>query len=216
MINVGDKINGYEIVEDIGAGAFGRTYKARKGDNHYAIKILRENAIQSDVDYKRFEQECKALQRVKSEYVIRFYDQGVFEKNNVKNYYLVMEFLEGKNLARALKDDQLDEAKIKDIMNQILFGLIDIKKANLVHRDLKPENIYLTNEGRVKLLDFGVGEDTRLFLNHTDGGGCGDIAVYVTGRNRREASRSSERSVLYRGNPFSYSNTTFSNRTAHA
>jgi serine/threonine protein kinase len=156
VINIGDKIDGYAIIEDIGAGAFGRTYKAEKGGQFYAIKILKEDAIQSEIDFKRFQRECKALQKVDSTFVVKFHDQGVMLKNNIQNFYLVMEYLEGKNLAKVLSEGQLDEVMIKDITNQILSGLLNLKKANIVHRDIKPENIFLTSQGRIKLLDFGL------------------------------------------------------------
>jgi len=155
---VPDKINGYEIISAIGSGAFGRTYRVRKGGQVYAMKVLKPEAIRDDIDRKRFQRECRALQKITSEHVVPYHDHGVFEQDGVETYYVVMGFVEGSDLQRRLrgKTFPLPEAEIRAMLGQVLRGLADIHEQRIIHRDLKPANIFVTKDDAVKIVDFGL------------------------------------------------------------
>lgn len=151
-------INGYEIISPLGSGAFGRTYRVRKSGKIYAMKVLKPEAIRDEIDRKRFQRECRALQKITSEHVVPYRDHGVFEQDGVETYYIVMGFVEGTDLQRRLRGQSfpLPEAEIRTVLGQVLKGLADIHKQRIIHRDLKPSNIFITKDGTVKILDFGL------------------------------------------------------------
>jgi eukaryotic-like serine/threonine-protein kinase len=153
-----DRINGYEIVASIGSGAFGKTYRVRKGGKVYAMKVLKPEAIRDEVDLKRFQRECRALQKITSPHVVAYHDQGVFDDQGVDTYYIVMDFVEGSDLQRHLKGKTLPlpEVEIRGLLSQVLAGLADIHKHRIVHRDLKPSNIFVPKDGPARILDFGL------------------------------------------------------------
>lgn len=151
-------INGYEIISTLGSGAFGRTYRVRKSNKIYAMKVLKPEAIRDEIDRKRFQREARALQKITSEHVVPYRDHGVFEEDGVETYYIVMGFVEGTDLQRHLRAQRvpLPEAKIRTVLGQVLKGLADIHEQRIIHRDLKPSNIFITKDGTVKILDFGL------------------------------------------------------------
>jgi len=155
---VPNKINGYEIEVSLGSGAFGRTYRVKKGGKVYAMKVLRPEAIRTEVDRKRFQRECRALQKIKSEHVVAYHDHGVFDDDGRETYFIVMSFVEGTDFDRRLRGRSLPlpEAEIRAVLHQVLAGLADIHKHEIVHRDLKPANIFVAKDGMVKIVDFGL------------------------------------------------------------
>jgi len=160
---VGLNISGYRIIEAIGSGAFGHTYKASRNGKIHAVKILKPEAMSNEIQsggYKRFYREIRSLQKVKSEFVVKYYDSGIWEDKGLEHYYIVMEFIEGMDFNRFLKNfrSQLlsDENQMKNIFSGILEGLFAIHSHSIIHRDLKPANIFITKDNQVKLLDFGL------------------------------------------------------------
>ena len=153
-----DTIDGYEIQGSLGSGAFGRTYRVTKGGNVYAMKVLKPEAIRTEVDRERFQRECRALQKIESEYVVAYYDHGVFDDDGRETYYIVMSFVEGTDFDRLLRRESppRPEAEIRAVLGQVLAGLADIHECNIVHRDLKPANIFVAKDGAVKIGDFGL------------------------------------------------------------
>lgn len=155
---VADKIDGYEIQASLGSGAFGRTYRVKKGGKVYAMKVLKPEAIRTEVDRKRFQRECRALQKITSEHVVAYHDHGVFDDDGRETYYIVMSFVEGTDFDRRLRGRSLPlaETEIRAVLGQVLAGLADIHEHNIVHRDLKPANIFVAKDGAVKIVDFGL------------------------------------------------------------
>ena len=160
---IGKIINGFEVIDALGSGAFGHTYKVAKDSEIYAMKILKPEAMSSDIQsegYRRFQREIRSLQKVKSEYVVKYYESGVWVDKSIEHYFIIMEFVEGmdfdKFLSRHRKTFIKDESLMKSILSQILQGLYEIHNLNIIHRDLKPANIYITDENKIKLLDFGL------------------------------------------------------------
>src|SRR5579864_5991645 len=133
----------YEILNPIGGGGMGDVYKARdtRLDRTVAIKLSKEAFSE------RFEREARAIAALNHPNICQLYDVGP--------NYLVMEFIEGTPVA------SVDAArKLLDIAVQIADGLAAAHAAGIVHRDLKPDNIFITAEGRVKILDFGLAKAT--------------------------------------------------------
>jgi len=157
-MNVVDKINGYEIQTSLGSGAFGRTYRVTKGGKVYAMKVLKPESIRTEVDRKRFQRECRALQKITSDHVVAYHDHGTFDDDGRETYYIVMSFVEGTDFDRRLRGRSLPlaEAEIRAVLGQVLAGLVDIHEHNIVHRDLKPANIFVAKDGAVKIVDFGL------------------------------------------------------------
>ncbi len=153
-----DEIAGYKLGKLLGEGAFGQTREAVKDGQRVALKLIREEAIQRDIDRRRFEREVRSLQKAVGPHVVKFIDAGVAQVGNETRYFVALEYLEGWDLAKAFKDanNSFDEITLKKIFTQTVLGLQVIHSHNIVHRDLKPANVFLTNEGKIKLLDFGL------------------------------------------------------------
>lgn len=152
------EIAGYQIGSLLGKGAFGETYEATKAGQRVALKLIHEEAMRQGFDVRRFQREVRALQKAVGPHVVKFIDAGLAQLGNEPRYYLALEYLEGQDLAHAFRDagDSFDEAGLKNILTQIVSGLETIHVHNIVHRDLKPANVFLTSEGQIKLLDFGL------------------------------------------------------------
>lgn len=152
------EIGGYRVENKLGAGAFGTTYKATQAGKSYAIKVLKPEAMRTEVDRKRFDRECRALQRLSSPYVVPYVDHGIIEEDSETLYFLVMGFFEGTDLKRAIqaKGFPLPDADVRSWANQTLEGLAAIHDAKLIHRDLKPGNLLLDKTGQIRIVDFGL------------------------------------------------------------
>lgn len=155
---IGKIINGYNIEAFIGAGQFGEVYKATKDGKTFAIKFIRKNFIYPDFQDKRFEREVAALKRVKSKYAVEIYEDGEHTEGQTSYRVIVMEFVEGETLRdkRNASQDAWEIDKALALIVEILKGLKAIHEADVIHRDLKPENIKLTQDGEVKILDYGL------------------------------------------------------------
>ena len=153
-----DKIAGYRRGRLLGEGAFGQTYEATKGGQRVALKLIRPEAVQQGFDPRRFEREVRALQKVVGPNIVRLIDAGAAALGNETRYYIALEYLEGRDLAHAFDDASkvFEESQLRDWLTQIATGLEAIHQQNIVHRDLKPANVFVTDEGEVKLLDFGL------------------------------------------------------------
>jgi len=151
-------IAGYQIGRLLGRGTFGETYIANKGDQRVALKLIREEAIQRGYDIRRFQREVRALQRVIGPQVVRLLEAGEGQLGNETRFFLALEYLEGKDLAHSFinSGNRFNESELKNYLIQILLGLKTIHTHNIVHRDLKPANVFLTQQGQIKILDFGL------------------------------------------------------------
>jgi len=146
-------IPGYDIADLIGAGAMGEVYRARdqRLDRDVAIKVFRR-AAGHEHRAPRFEEEARAASALNHPNIVTIYGVG----NQDDLAYIVMELVTGRRLRDLLADGTLPEARTLDIAVQLADGLAAAHAAGIVHRDLKPENVMVTDEGLVKILDFGI------------------------------------------------------------
>lgn len=150
----GTKIGPYEILEQIGAGGMGEVYRARDSrlEREVAIKILPESFAQDAGRLRRFEQEARAVAALNHANILAVHDIGLESSTP----YFVTELLQGEALRQKLNACVIPQRKILDYAQQIAYGLGAAHEKGIVHRDIKPENIFITREGTVKLLDFGL------------------------------------------------------------
>lgn len=151
---LGKSIGHYEILARLGAGGMGEVWRAL--DTHLsrevAIKMLPPEFARDTQRLCRFEQEARATSALNHPNILTVHDFGVHEGIP----YLVAELLEGRELREHLKQGVLPVKKAIDYSQQIAQGLAAAHEKGIVHRDLKPENLFVTNDGRVKILDFGL------------------------------------------------------------
>ncbi len=157
MLAAGFRLGPYEILTPLGAGGMGEVYRARdpRLGREVAVKVL-PDAVSADPDrLRRFEQEARAASALNHPNILTVFDTGA--QDGVA--YLVTELLEGETLRERLAG-ALPVRKAVEIAIQIARGLAAAHERRIVHRDLKPENLFLTRDGRVKILDFGLAKLT--------------------------------------------------------
>ena len=156
----GTKLGPYEIVSLLGAGGMGEVYRARDSrlKRDVAIKVLPQ-ALSLDADrMRRFEQEALATAALNHPNILAVFDIGTSDGSP----YVVSELLEGETLRERLRSGAIAARKSLDYALQIAHGLAAAHEKGIVHRDLKPENLFLTKDGRVKILDFGLAKLTQV------------------------------------------------------
>src|SRR5947209_14549 len=158
-LNPGTKLGPYEIQSLVGAGGMGEVYRAHDArlDRTVAIKILPVSYSADRDRLQRFAQEARAAAALNHPNILSIFDIG----DNRGAPYVVSELLEGETLRDCLRSGPLSIRKAIDYALQVARGLAAAHEKGIVHRDLKPENIFITRDGRVKLLDFGLAKLTQ-------------------------------------------------------
>ena len=151
------RIGRYEIVRRVGSGGMGVVYEARdtRDDSRLALKVLLPHAAEEQDGLLRFKREFRALARLHHPNVVRVFDAGL--DDDVA--FIAMEFLDGVNIREyltAIEAGPARNAELRRCLAQVFAALAYIHARRIVHRDLKPENMLVGNDGRVKLMDFGV------------------------------------------------------------
>jgi serine/threonine-protein kinase len=159
----GTRIGPYEITGWIGAGGMGEVHRARdpRLGRDVAIKMIAEDYAADLGRVHRFEQEARAAGQITHPNILAVYDAGISEGRP----FIVSELLEGQSLRDRLRSGAVPLRKTIDYARQIAEGLAAAHDKSIVHRDLKPDNIFITNDGRIKILDFGLAK-----LTMPDGG----------------------------------------------
>jgi eukaryotic-like serine/threonine-protein kinase len=155
----GTKLGPYEIVSLLGAGGMGEVYRARDSRlrRDVAIKVLPQE-LSLDADrMRRFEQEALATAALNHPNILAVFDIGTSDGSP----YVVSELLEGETLRDRLRSGAMASRKALDFALQIAHGLATAHEKGIIHRDLKPENLFLTKDGRLKILDFGLAKLTQ-------------------------------------------------------
>jgi eukaryotic-like serine/threonine-protein kinase len=153
-LTAGTKLGPYQIQSQLGAGGMGEVYRARdtRLERIVAIKVL-PASFSADADrLRRFEQEARSVAALNHPNILAVHDIGTYDSAP----YMVCELLEGATLRERLLGGALPSKKAIELATQIAQGLAAAHDKAIVHRDLKPENIFITKDGRVKILDFGL------------------------------------------------------------
>ncbi len=153
-LTAGTTLGQYEIRSPLGAGGMGEVYRAHdtRLDRDVAIKVLPESLTSDAERLQRFEQEARATAALNHPNILAVHQMAT--DNGVS--YLVEELLDGETLRDLLRRGPIPLRKAIDYAVQIAHGLAAAHDRGIVHRDLKPENLFLTKDGRVKILDFGL------------------------------------------------------------
>jgi serine/threonine protein kinase len=151
---VGTTLGRYRVVEAIGAGGMGEVYRAHDDrlDRDVAIKVLPEEVVGDPDRLARFEREARALARLTHPNILQVFEFG--EDRGVT--FAATELLEGESLRELVEHGPLPWRRAVELGGAIADGLASAHAAGIVHRDLKPDNVFLTTDGRVKVLDFGL------------------------------------------------------------
>jgi len=158
-LSSGTKIDPYEIEEPLGSGGMGEVYRAHDSrlSRHVALKILPDSFARDGERLQRFETEARAVAALSHPNILAVFDVG---RHN-ESPFLISELLEGESLRQVLEDGALAQRNAIDYGVQIAQGLACAHEKGIVHRDVKPENIFVTREGRVKILDFGLAKSAQ-------------------------------------------------------
>ena len=159
-LEAGTKLGRYEIRSKIGAGGMGEVYQARDMElgREVAVKVLPSNFSTDATRLQRFQQEACAAGALNHPNVLIVHDIGAHNGAS----YVVSELLEGETLRKRISGTALGQRRSIDYALQIANGLAAAHEKGIIHRDLKPDNIFVTNDGRLKILDFGLAKLTQL------------------------------------------------------
>jgi eukaryotic-like serine/threonine-protein kinase len=146
----------YVVLDRIGEGAMARVFKARHilMDRVVALKVIAPEYVSSPRKIARFEREIRMIGRLDHPNVVRAFDADRI--NNIP--YIAMEFVAGQNLSDRLRErGPLAPAEVVEFAAQAALGLYHAHQQGVVHRDIKPSNLFLSNDRKLKILDFGLG-----------------------------------------------------------
>ena len=153
-LSAGTRLGPYEILSSLGAGGMGEVYRARdrKLDRDVAVKVLPQSVAADSDTLARFEREAKAVAALSHPNILSIFDFGT--QDGVA--YAVMELLEGESLRGRLAGGPIPQKQAVDYALQVAKGLSAAHEKGVVHRDLKPENLFVSKDGHLKILDFGL------------------------------------------------------------
>lgn len=162
----GTTVHRYVVLDRIGMGGMGRVYTAYDPelDRKIALKLLRYQVRDSELaESKRLHREAQALAQLSHPNVVAVHDVGIYEGN----IFLAMELIQGKNLRNWLRHEAPSRAQIIDAFVQAGRGLAAAHSAGMVHRDFKPDNVIVGDDGRVRVVDFGLARNWQLRPSQT-------------------------------------------------
>src|SRR5215813_2614530 len=156
----GTRLGPYEILAPLGAGGMGEVYRARdtRLGRDVAVKVLPSSYSDDSDRLHRFEQEACAAGALNHPNILVIHHIDTHDGAP----YIVSELLEGETLRKRMSGTAMAQRRVIDYASQVAHGLAAAHEKGIVHRDLKPENIFITNDGRVKILDFGLAKLTQL------------------------------------------------------
>jgi Tol biopolymer transport system component len=188
------KLGPYEIIAPLGAGGMGEVYRARdtRLGRDVALKIIPESFAAEGDRLRRFEQEARAVAALNHPNILAIHDIGEQDGSP----FIVSELLEGETLRAVLERGPSPQRRTIEYGVQIAHGLAAAHEKGIVHRDLKPDNIFVTRDGRIKILDFGLakltqsdtGEEVTLATSHTAAGVVMGTASYMAPEQVRGAA----------------------------
>jgi serine/threonine protein kinase/tetratricopeptide (TPR) repeat protein len=156
VLSVGSRIGPYEVLALLGEGGMGEVYRGRdpRLGRDIAIKVLAQDSSQDVEATARLEREARAIAALSHPNIVAVHDVG----HEDGTFYVVTELLEGRTLRESIRQSPMTWRRAVEIGAEVAEGLAAAHVKSIVHRDLKPENIFLTADGRVKILDFGLAQ----------------------------------------------------------
>ncbi|HEV3387063.1 MAG TPA: serine/threonine-protein kinase [Gemmata sp.] len=160
---IGSGANRFDIEKELGSGAMGAVYRAQWNQNgkikHVALKVVALGLLGNEGAMARFEREANILKQLRHPHIVKLYATGSYRKTP----FIAMEFIDGEPLDRALaRRGRLSWEEVITYGKQLCSALQYAHEKGIIHRDLKPSNLMITNEGVLKLTDFGIAKDTDL------------------------------------------------------
>ena len=157
-LSPGQRLGAYQISSLLGAGGMGEVYRARdtRLNRDVALKILPARTANDPHAFARFEREAQAVAALSHPNILAVHDFGRSDGAS----YVVFELLEGATLRERLAQGPLPVRKAIDFARQVADGLAAAHAKDITHRDIKPDNLFVTDDGRVKILDFGLAQTT--------------------------------------------------------
>jgi serine/threonine-protein kinase len=166
MLSVGSKVGPYEVISLLGEGGMGQVYRGKdpRLGREIAIKVLARDSSQDADAVARLEREARAIAALSHPNIIAVHDVG----RESGDFYLVTELLEGRTLREQIRGEPLTWRRAVEIGAEVAEGLAAAHAKSIVHRDLKPENVFITADGRVKILDFGLAQTDPLLSSRDE------------------------------------------------
>lgn len=153
---ISEGLGAFDEIEELGKGSFGTTFRVRRGDDEYAVKVIHAD----EMPLFLWDREIGALSRVEHPNVVALRDSGFFEVDGHNYPYLTCEYIDGGSVERNLKTGRLPEDgdKLREMLTGLLVGVAEIQDLGIIHRDIKPANVALRDcdWGKPVLLDFGL------------------------------------------------------------
>src|SRR5262245_24198286 len=182
----GSRLGSYEILAPIGAGGMGEVYRARasKLGRDVAIKVLPRDLAGNHAALGRFEREARAVAALSHPNILSIYDFGTSDGVT----YAVTELLAGETLRQRLARDPFPQKRSVELARGVALGLAAAHERGIVHRDLKPDDLFLTKDGGVKILDFGLAKlvgapgvkPAETLTDHTEAGAVLGTVGYMS------------------------------------
>lgn len=194
--STGFKIDRYVLLELIGQGGMGRVYLARdtRLNRRVALKILSPERVNNPRAIARFRREAMVGAQLQHENLVRIYDEG----ESSGRCYLVMEYIEGKNIGQMLAESgPVPPALAAKLASQVASGLEHAQRKGLIHRDVNPYNILVTRDGTAKLTDLGLAIDLAESDRVTRDGATVGTFDYVSPEQARHSHSVDTRSDIY-------------------
>src|ERR1051325_1192575 len=165
MLRPGSRVGPFEVLALLGEGGMGEVYQARdpRLGRDIAIKVLTQDSARDADAIARFEREARAIAALSHPNVLSIFDFG----REDETLFVVTELLEGTTLRERLRGEPMNWRGAVSIGAEIAEGLAAAHSRGVVHRDLKPDNVFLTREGRVKILDFGLAQTDPFLTGDT-------------------------------------------------
>jgi len=187
-------INGYTIKRPLGEGGMAEVwYAENKIGNPAAVKFLKKKFCEDENVVARFENEAMVMVKLNNIYIRRVYDYDKVDDRPC----ILMEYLEGKDLKAIVRDcGRIDSATAARYWNEIVSALAYTHAKGVIHRDIKPSNIFATEDGHIKLLDFGIAK-VRDSVSGTQTGQKLGTLVYMSPEQIVDAKHVDKRTDLY-------------------